>query len=233
MTENAPTLDARAIPRAEPVTSVSRALLVGGLIAGPVFILVAVIQALTRQGFDLSRHPLSLLSLGDLGWIQTTNFVVSGLLVIAFSVGIRRILPSNRRATWGSLAVGTFGAGLVVAGVSPPAPAFAFPPGTPDGMPATVGTSAILHGVGFTVGFVSLTVTCLLFSRRFAADARSGWALYSVGTAVLALALSMWPGRDAASLRYFIAAAIAWAWISALAASMMNRVRERGSISSA
>jgi hypothetical protein len=221
MTENARALDARATTRsAEKSTAVSQALLAGGLIAGPLFLLVAVIQALTRSGFDLGRHPLSLLSLGDLGWIQRANFLVSGLLAVVFAVGIRRVLRSSRGGRWGSLAVGAFGVGLMAAGIFPPVAAFGFPPGTPDGMPATVSTSAVLHGVGFTLGFVSLTLACLVFSRRFAAVGRLGWALYSVATAVVALALSMWPGQDGASVRYFIAAMIAWAWTSALAASI-------------
>lgn len=56
----------------------TRALLACGVVAGPLFIVVALIQAFTRSGFDPVRHPLSLLSLGDLGWIQITNFVVGG-----------------------------------------------------------------------------------------------------------------------------------------------------------
>jgi Protein of unknown function (DUF998) len=58
-------------------TSVTRALLAGGG-AGPLFILVGLLQAFTRDGFDLRRHPLSLLSNGDLGWIQIANFIVTG-----------------------------------------------------------------------------------------------------------------------------------------------------------
>ncbi|MFI7708138.1 hypothetical protein [Nonomuraea sp. NPDC049480] len=33
-------------------------------------------QALTQEGFDPARHPWSFLANGDLGWIQTANFVV-------------------------------------------------------------------------------------------------------------------------------------------------------------
>jgi hypothetical protein len=44
------------------------------------------------SGVDLSRHPLSLLSLGDLGWIQIANFVVTGVLYVACAVGMRRAL---------------------------------------------------------------------------------------------------------------------------------------------
>ncbi len=57
---------------------------------GAVFLSVGLAQAATRDGFDLRKHPLSLLSLGDLGWIQITNFVVSGLLLVAFGVGVAR-----------------------------------------------------------------------------------------------------------------------------------------------
>jgi hypothetical protein len=43
---------------------------------------VSYAQALTRDGFDLTRNAFSFLSLGDLGWIQITIFVVCGLLFV-------------------------------------------------------------------------------------------------------------------------------------------------------
>ena len=52
-------------------------LLTSGMIAGPLFIIVSLILAFTREGFDLVRHPASLLALGHLGWIQIANFVES------------------------------------------------------------------------------------------------------------------------------------------------------------
>jgi hypothetical protein len=41
-------------------------LLASGILAGPLFVAVGLIQATIRHGFDLRRHPLSLLSLGGL-----------------------------------------------------------------------------------------------------------------------------------------------------------------------
>src|SRR5947207_11878704 len=73
-------------------TPVTRALLNAGVVAGPLFIVVAFAQAFTRPGFDLRRHAISMLSLGDLGWIQVANFVLTGLLVVALAVGMRRAL---------------------------------------------------------------------------------------------------------------------------------------------
>ena len=53
------------------------------MLAGPVFIAVWAGQAFTRSGFDPTRHPASLLALGDQGWVQVTNFVITGALFVA------------------------------------------------------------------------------------------------------------------------------------------------------
>lgn len=45
----------------------TRPLLLAGAFAGPLFYLSAIVQMLTRPGFDLRIHPLSQLSAGDLG----------------------------------------------------------------------------------------------------------------------------------------------------------------------
>jgi Protein of unknown function (DUF998) len=74
----------------------TRTLLACGVVAGPLFVAVGLLQMLTREGFDPTRHPLSLLSLGDLGWVQITNFVLNGLLFVAAAVGMRRVLRPGR-----------------------------------------------------------------------------------------------------------------------------------------
>ena len=45
-------------------------------------------------------------------------------------------------------------------------PAFGSPPGTADGLPATVTTNAVLHGLGFVLAFVSVTLASLVFAGR-------------------------------------------------------------------
>ena len=82
-------------------TSSTRQLLGAGIIAGPVFAVTAAAQVLTRDGFDLRKHPLSLLSNGDYGWVQIANFIVSGAMLIAFAVGVHRVLLDGRGSTWG------------------------------------------------------------------------------------------------------------------------------------
>jgi hypothetical protein len=84
-------------------TGTTRALLACGVAAGPLFVVVGLAQMLTRDGFDPLRHPLSLLSLGDLGWIQIANFVLAGGLFVACAVGMRRVMRPGRGGTWGPL----------------------------------------------------------------------------------------------------------------------------------
>jgi hypothetical protein len=103
-----------AAPAGAPTTTTTRTrmLLTGGVVAGPLFVAVGLAQAFTRAGFDPVRHPLSLLSLGDFGWIQITNFVTAGLLFLGAAVGVRRVLHGGRAGTWGPLLLGAFGAPL-------------------------------------------------------------------------------------------------------------------------
>jgi hypothetical protein len=63
-----------------------------GVVAGPLFLTVSLAQAFTRHGYDLNHHPISLLSLGELGWVQIANFVGCGTLLVACAVGLRRAL---------------------------------------------------------------------------------------------------------------------------------------------
>ena len=138
-------------------TTTSR-LLWAGIAAGPLFLVVTLAQALTRDGFDLSRHPASLLSLGELGYVQIANFVVSGLMYI---VAARTI----REATALAVSVASAGVGMIVAGVFTADPSLGFPAGAPDGVPETLSMHAALHGVGFAVAFVAIFVANLLFAR--------------------------------------------------------------------
>src|SRR5438477_10670515 len=82
----------RESQRTPAITRLTRVLLICGLIAGPFYLVVGLIQALTRPGFDLLRHDLSLLANGNLGWIQISSFLLTGLLVLAFAVGMRQTL---------------------------------------------------------------------------------------------------------------------------------------------
>src|SRR2546425_8875389 len=84
-------------------TARRRALLASGVAAGPLFTFVGLIQVFTRPGFDIRRHALSVLENGDLGWIQISNFVLTGLLFAAGALGMRMVMRNSRGGTWGPL----------------------------------------------------------------------------------------------------------------------------------
>lgn len=65
----------------------TKALLFCGVIAGPLFVVAFLVEGATRAHYDPLRHPVSSLAFGDLGWTQSTNFVVTGLLMLAFAIG--------------------------------------------------------------------------------------------------------------------------------------------------
>ena len=121
---------------------VTKTLLACGVVAGPLYVLVSLTEALTRDGFDLVRHQWSLLSDGDLGWIHITNLVVTGLMTIAFAVGLRRALRPGRGATWAARLVGVYGASLVGAGVFRADPALGFPRELRKAWHGSVGTAS-------------------------------------------------------------------------------------------
>jgi hypothetical protein len=202
-------------------TTLTRALLICGVVAGPLYVVVALLQVLFRDGFDLSRHPLSLLSLGDWGWIQITNFVVGGLLAIGFAIGLRRVLHPGRGDTWAPLLIGGYGLGLIAGGVFIADPALGFPPGTPDGIPDHFSWHGLLHAFAPPLASLSLIAACFVLVRRFVGLGQRGWATYSAATGVACLALAAWQNPQTVSIRLALLILISWAWVSALAISRL------------
>jgi hypothetical protein len=205
-------------------SGLNSALLLCGTLTGPVFFAVAIIQALTRPGFDVRVNAISQLSLGDLGWIQVTGFIVTGVLAIAGAIGVRRTIKWTAGGAFGAILVGTFGLGLIMAGIFPPDPAFGFPPGAPAGPATTMSGHASLHAVGFFVSMLSVIINCFVFTRRFASNGQRGWLIYSVASAVLTIAFIVlsiffmsWGGVIVA-----LAGAAAFGWVSATTAGLRS-----------
>jgi hypothetical protein len=207
-------------------TTLTRALLASGVIAGPLFYAMVGIQALTRPGFDIRRHPLSLLSLGDLGWIQMATFVAAGVAGVACAAGIRRALHPGRGGTWGPVMIGVWGLGLIAAGIFTADPAFGFPPGAPQGTQDHLSWHAALHGAAFFTTFVSLVVACVVFARRFAGLRRWGWVAYCLATAVAgpAIVAAGMSNAAAAGVPFALAGAVAFGWVSVLALQLLSEL---------
>src|SRR5829696_5118656 len=199
-----------------------RNLLGCGLVAGPLFIAASLTQAYTRKGFDLARHPISLLSLGAPGWVQITNFVVCGTLYMLGAVGLRQSLRQSRGGTWGPLLIGVTGVGLIIAGVFTADPGAGFPPGAPSGAP-TMSWHGLLHELGFLLTFLGAIGACAVFARRYAAIGRRGWMVVALATPVAALVVAGWPDLSTLSVRLVIATAILFGFLTAVMAQVLQQ----------
>jgi hypothetical membrane protein len=218
-----PTATAAAETRTtRPRATTTRRLLDCGVVAGPLFVTTALAQVLTREGYDLTRHPISLLSLGDLGWVQIANFVVTGVLVLAFAVGARRVLQPGAASRWGPILLGALGLGLVLGGVFVTDPALGFPPG--QAPPDSRSWHAYAHDAAPVLAVDGMVVGMLVFARRFARQRRRGWLVASVGTPLGVLALTAWPSLDGISVRLALAMLLILGWTTALAVDLRRDV---------
>ena len=206
-------------PPAVPTTP-TRRLLTCGIVGGPLFVVVVLVQGFTRAGFDPSYHPLSLLSLGDLGWIQIANFVVTGVLFVACAAGMRRVLRPGRGAAWGPLLIGAFGLGLIMAGVFVTDAGAGFPSGAPAGAPERMSWHGIGHELGFFTATLSWMAACFVFARGFAARRRRGWVVASIATLLGVFILESWPDLDSLGMRLLIGTAVMFGFVAAVAARL-------------
>jgi Protein of unknown function (DUF998) len=198
----------------------TRTLLACGVLAGPLAVYLG--QAFTRSGFDITRHTASVLSNGDLGWIQVANFLVCGGLVIAAAIGMRRALRTGRGRTWGPILIGLVGFGMILAAIFTADPVDGFPPGTPLGPPTTITRNGLLHFVTGLVGFSAWIAATFVFSRRFAASGRPGWVIFSTATGALFLLTFLGSALAAVPvMRLVIAITLAWVWLSATSAKLL------------
>ena len=204
-------------------------LLIAGALAGPLYVVVGLAQALTREGFDPTRHALSQLSNGAFGWVQTANFLIAGMLVIIGALGIRSALRNSPGATWGPILLGIYGIGLLGAAAFAADPGRGFPPGVTP--PAGISRNGILHFVFGGIAFYALVGACLVFARRFKRLGQWRWALFSLvtGLSFLAsfIAISSGPPSGSVMLAFYVAVVWAWAWHAALHFEVSRAVSEK------
>lgn len=194
-----------------------RTLLTGGVLAGPIWVAVALAQGLTREGFDFRRHPVSVLSNGDLGWLQIGNFLLAGLLCLGAASALRRVSHPDLGPVSGPWLLGQYGLGLVLAGVFVADPMDGFPAGTPRGV-GEMTWQGTAHFAAGAIAFTALIAACLTAARRFAHCGERTWAAYSGATGVAFaaawLALIGSAGHPVAMVAFALAVVAGWAWVS-------------------
>jgi hypothetical protein len=198
----------------------TKLLLLAGTVAGPLFVIVALAQAVLREGFDPLRHAVSQLALGEGGWVQVANFAVTGLLMIVCAVGLRRALRGGRGGRWAPILIAVMGVGFVVAAFLPADPGNGFPPGT--GSEASFSVTGMLHLACAGIAFIALIAACFVLASRFSGMGWRGWAIAGRTSGVLAAIgfAAANSGVVGGPLAMFVGVVIAWLWVGVSAARL-------------
>ncbi|RUP68762.1 hypothetical protein SSPNP10_08465 [Streptomyces sp. NP10] len=190
----------------------ARWLMVGGVLAGPLFLAAGIAQGFTRDGFDFTRNAISQLALGGAGWVQTLSFVFTGALLVAGAAGLRRTLHGGTGGRWAPVLVGVFGLSFWAAAAFPADAGAGFPEGSPD---ATVMSGhGVVHMAAGMVGYLALCAALVVLARPLAARGLRGWAVASRVVPVAVLAGFM--GSAASVLTFTAGAGLGLLWLSAV-----------------
>jgi hypothetical membrane protein len=149
-----------------------------GIIGPLLFTATFLVQGgFRREEYNPLAEPVSALEAGPNGWIQRLNFVVFGLLTIAFAIGLNRGLRPTRTGIIGPALLLVSGLGLLHAAIFPlreDAVGVTYDPG--------------LHFISGFSFFLSSGLGLFVVSRRLARDARwGGLATYTLIAGIVAL----------------------------------------------
>jgi len=192
---------------------VTRSLLGWGVGAGLFYLVAGVGQGLIREGFSFSEHALSMLMLGDFGWIQTANLGLTGLMVAVAAVGFTRAMKPARGA---GVLLGIFGVALIGSAI--------FPPDTVDGFPdpgstEAATTSGVLHLAFGAIGLIALAAATFvvagwLGNREDEASRARGYRLFGIVIAIEFLSGAALVATTAGVILLWLAVVTGWVWLA-------------------
>jgi len=157
-------------------------LLWGGVVGGPLFVIIFLIEGFLRRGYHPLRQPVSALSIGPRGWVQQANFFINGTLVFLSAFGLSSAFEAYGGSWWAPVLIGIYGASTVGAGL--------FKTDVhglhkPHSAPSKRTRAALIHDLFSSCVFISLFVACFVVAHLFFAAGEEGWYLYSATTGIL------------------------------------------------
>ena len=118
----------------------------------------------------MMRQPISDLQLQPYGWIQSANYIIAGVFIIAFAAGLRKELASGFGAVMIPLFHVFTGVGVILLGIF-------------------INGQVQLYIGAFT--FLSILSGFILLSRRFAGDPHwKGWGRATILTTLFMILLA-------------------------------------------
>ncbi|WP_169813055.1 DUF998 domain-containing protein [Nocardia niwae] len=211
----------------------TRILLACGILAPLLNIVVLLILGAIRPDYNAWVVPDSNLELGPGGWMQITNYIVTGLLLLAFVTGVRRIVRTWRGATWLPVLLCAYALTFVAIGPILPDPSLGYPVGEPE----TLTVHGAVHSLLGIIQFGSLTAACFVLADRDKAHGEHALAWYStvngvlVGASYVAFALTakLVDGGPAGLIER-LGLVAAGSWVAVLAIRLIRRPGHRVSV---
>lgn len=148
---------------------VMRLCLWAGIVGPILFVLVFTVDGALMPGYSAMRDVVSFLELGPNGWIQSLNFILTGLLFILFALGFFQWMRPRSASGWlyvTTVLIALSGVGLIMAGP--------FHPDAPGS--ALISLHGKLHTIAFTVVFLPLGLASLSVGAKFIKVA--GWRIH-------------------------------------------------------
>lgn len=172
--------DSAALPAlAAPQSRLQRLLIACGIAGPALFNAVYLIEGATRSGYNAVQQPVSALSLGAGGWMQSADFIAFGVLIACFAVGLRSVMAPGPARTWAPALQLIAAAGLVLIGIFNQDPAQGFPVGVVA--PASPSLHGVIHLGGTFLVFNARVAWCFVMAARFARDPRwRRWSAWSI-----------------------------------------------------
>ena len=152
-----------------------RFLAICGIIAPIIFIIIYIIASLLRPDYSHLTNFVS--ELGAVGApyaiIQRINFVLTGVMIVAFTFGLHRGIGDGKGSIIGPLLVAIFGLSAVVSGIF----------STDTIQPGSF--SDIMHSMSSAIGSVAAIIAFFIISERLEKDIL--WKPYRSFSTVMAI----------------------------------------------
>jgi hypothetical protein len=166
--------------------------ILGGALAGPLFVIAFTAIGAARRGYDWRRHPVSSLATGRQGWQQRANFILAGILYSCAAVGLglsdrRRIGPRAVPALVAGAGIGLIGSGLFVTDYVGDLPSEG--PDEKIGGPANAATrptrAGQMHNLCGIPFFAGIPIAGLASAATAVRSRDYRWACYSAGSSTV------------------------------------------------
>jgi hypothetical protein len=148
-----------------------------GMIAPLLFVGIFTLEGWFRPNYRPLSMYVSALSLGARGWIQITNFIIFGVLLLVFTSGVFSEFREGKAAKSGIVLLVILACSYLFSG-----------PFVMDAMGTLRQDFSIhgtIHGILGGIAFSIMPITCFIFSRRFREVPK--WQSFQNGTFFLGI----------------------------------------------